>query len=192
MRNLLSTVLLVSAIFLASGCATTGEPYSSGKSGSVDCDNFRIQSTRSDLKPATEKNCWSGNVDSVEYVATNYARHFESGTGYMNALLQVAGHNTLVVHRETQALLSGFERVRKEGTGWQELPSLESNGRKYRLSKFSLARSMHDCIGYSAFGNSFEHGYRSILFGYSCKLPQQGRMQVEDLQKDLDGLQVRM
>ncbi|UEM05488.1 hypothetical protein JL101_008625 [Skermanella rosea] len=192
MRTLFSIVSLVGAVLLVSGCATTGESYTSGKSGPMDCKDFRIQSARGDLKPAREKDCWSGNVGSVEHVGTRYGRYFETSTGYMNTMLDVAGHGTLINHRELQALLTGLNRVKMEGAGWEELPPLEANGRRYRLMKFSLAASHHDCIGFSAFGDSVQHGYRSSLFGYSCKLPKQGSMQVQDLQKDLDALRVRL
>jgi hypothetical protein len=192
MSSLFARITFVSLVVMCSGCVTTEQSYSSGQDGAVDCKDFRIQSSRDDMKPATEKSCWIATANTVQHVATGYGRHFESGTGFMNTLLYAAGTHTYILHRDTQALLVDFPQVKKEATGWEELPPVEANGRRFKLQKFSLNESKQDCIGYAAYGNSVYNGYNSILSGYSCKFRNQGKMQIPDIQKDLDALRVRM
>jgi hypothetical protein len=179
-------------IMLSSGCVTTGSQYNSGQNGPVDCKDFPLSSNLKDWKKSGEKSCWIATTNDVQYVGTGYGRFFVSNNEYMISSLQVASGNTMFLHKDLQALLSTFGKVKNEAADWEDLPSIQANGRKYKLQRFDLNKLKHSCIGYVTYGSNLGHGYRGMLYGYSCKPQSQGSMQVQDIQRNLDSLQFEM
>lgn len=175
-------------LLMTAGCESMGSQYSSNYDGSVDCKDFPIQSSRKDLRADNVNSCWLKTSDQVQYVGRSYRRYYQSNSGYMNALLQDAGTNTVLLHRDTRALANVFHQVSKEGSEWEDLPSIEANGRTYKLKSFQLAKAKHDCIAYSTYGGNIGSGYNSVFYGYSC----QPHIQAADLKKDLDAITVKM
>jgi hypothetical protein len=192
MRSILVKTVAIALLIMPAGCATMGTPYSSNQDGPVDCKDFPIQSTRKDLRADHPNSCWVKTTDQVQYVGSSYRRFYQSDYGYNNSLLQVAGTNTVLNHRDTHALANIFNQVNKEGIEWEDLPSINANGRTYKLQKFNLYKAKHDCIAYSTYGGNVGTGYTSIFSGYSCKPQEKGRMEVSDLKKDLDAMTIRM
>jgi hypothetical protein len=192
MNSTIGRILFFGVLLFGSGCQTTEGQYSSGQNGPVDCANFRIQSARSDLKPDQEKSCWISTAPTIEHVATGYGRAFDAGSSYMIVLLNVAGTNTLMNHREPQAILRDFAAVRNGALDWEESPSVTVNSKTYKLTKFSLEKQTQSCIGFVNYGNSVQNGYRSILYGYSCMSSSNGKMPEAAIVKDLEALRVRI
>jgi hypothetical protein len=192
MNSTIGKILFFSVLLLGSGCQTPEGQYSTGQNGPVDCANFRIQSVRSDLKPDREKSCWISTAPTVEHVATGCGRAFEADTSYMIVSLDIAGTNTMMNHREPQAVLRSFTVVKNGALDWEESPSVTINDKTYKLTKFSLDERKRSCIGFVNYGNSVQIGYRSILYGYSCMSSKNGKMPEAAIVKDLEALRVRI
>jgi hypothetical protein len=182
----------VSALLLLAACAASEPGYNSGQVGPVDCKDFRIQSVREDLKPPTEKSCIIARSNEVQINGSGYIRTFVADSSYMLVILETlstAGHYVLP-HTETQGTLLRLEAVKTQATDWQDLPALEINGYTYRLARFRLSKFDQDCIGFLTFGGVRAQGYVSRTFGYSCKKSGNGKMDISDIRKDLEGLRV--
>jgi hypothetical protein len=192
MNSLVGKIISIGILLICAGCQTSEGQYSSGQSGPLDCANFRIQSVRSDLKPDQEKSCWISTTPNIEHVATGYGRAFETNSSYMIVLLHIAGTNTLIRHREPQAILRDIGVVKNEAADWEEMPAVTVNDKTYKLSKFSLDKQNQSCIGFVNYGNSVQVGYRSIIYGYSCMPSKNGKMPEAAIVKDLEALRVRI
>lgn len=192
MNFMLRIGLLAGVVIASVACQSTEEAYFSGRDGPVDCANFRIQSSRSDLNPAGEKSCWMSTTNTVEHVATGYGRTFESSSNRMATTLYLAGAKTMMGHREPQSLLGDFKMIKNEAEAWETLPSVRVNDKTYKLMRFALEKRKLSCIGFVNYGDSIAHGYRSINFGFSCMPSQQGIMPQSEILKDLEALHVRI
>jgi hypothetical protein len=193
-QGLSQCLVAISVILLLSACAMMEPGYNTGQVGPVPCENFRIQSVREDVKPPTEKSCVISRSSEVQVTGSGYMRTFATDSSYMFAILETlseSGHYVLS-HIETQGALSRIDDIRTQATDWQDLPTLEANGRSYKLSKFRLSKYDQDCIGFLTFGSVRAQGYTSRTFGYSCKRAGKGEMEISDIRKDLEGLRVQI
>ncbi len=182
----------ISSILLLTACATTEQGYNSGQAGLVDCKNFRIQSTREDLRPPNENSCIIGRSDDVQVTGSGYIRFFEADNNYMMVLLETissTGHFVLG-HMEIQGALAQVDLIKDQAVEWQDLPALESNGHTYKLSRFRLSKVNQECIGFLTQGLVRAQGYQSRTSGFSCKRTGNGKLEIPDIRKDLDGLRV--
>ena len=192
MNFMLRTGLLAGVVLASAACQSNEKAYFSGQDGPVDCADFRIQSSRADLKPDGKKSCWISTSNTVEHVATGYGRAFESSSNYMATMLYLAGGKTIMSHREPQSLLGDFSMIKNEAEAWEVLPSVRVNDKTYKLMRFSLEKRKFSCIGFVHYGDSIAHGYRSINFGFSCMPSQNGIMPEAAILKDLGALHVRI
>jgi hypothetical protein len=192
MRMLICNVLLAGLIMMSSGCVTTGSQYYSGQNGRVDCNDFPVQSNLQNLWKDGGKNFWVSTASDVKYTGTGFGRFFQNDSSYTIVNLLTADGHTIFLHRDSRALLTDFDTVKTEANEWEELPTIESNNRRYKLQRFSLSKLEHSCIGFATYGSNSSIGYKKILYGYSCKPLSQGILQVNDVQKNLDSLQFSM
>jgi hypothetical protein len=182
----------VSSLLLLAACATTEQGYNSGQAGTVDCKNFRIQSTCKDLRPPNEKSCIIGRSDDVQVTGSGYIRFFEADHSYMMVMLETissTGHFVLS-HVDVQGALAQMDLIKDQAIEWQDLPALESNGQTYKLSRFRLSKVNQECIGFLTQGLVRAQGYQSRTSGFSCKRTGKGKLEITDIRKDLDGLRV--
>lgn len=91
---------------------------------------------------------------------------------------------------EIQGALAQVDLIKDQAVEWQDLPALESNGHTYKLSRFRLSKVNQECIGFLTLGLVRAQGYQSRTSGFSCKRTGNGKLEIPDIRKDLDGLRV--